>query len=265
MATNPYIPKKAKITNYYRESPDSFTITLDYKVKHEPGQFIQVTIPGIGEAPISICSNSDKFIKLNIREVGNVTNALAKLKKGDFVFVRGPYGNGYPMGDIKGKELVVIGGGCGLAPLKGVLDYIETNKSMYSDVMLFLGFRSPDDILFKREIKNWHKIYNTNMTVDSVPKGSCYSGSVGYVTNLVNNAKFKSNNNVALLCGPPIMIKLVIEILNKKGFADNHIYISAERLMHCGIGKCGHCMIHGKYVCTDGPVFRYDQLKGINN
>lgn len=262
---NPYIPCKAKIIEYKRESIDAFTIKVNFAIKHMPGQFVQVTIPGIGEAPISICSYSDRYIKLNVRQVGNVTNALAELKQGKYIFVRGPYGNGYPMKEFEGKGIVLVGGGCGIAPLKGVLDYIENYRKLYDTVSLYLGFRSPKDILFKKEINRWLKVHDTGLSVDSNPNNSCFSGSVGYVTDLVKRSKINPKNKVALLCGPPIMMRLVSQILINKGFSKKDIYISAERMMYCGFGKCGHCMIHGKYVCTDGPVFTYDEIQYKND
>ncbi len=231
-----------------------------------PGQFVQISVPGIGEAPISICSSSDKHLQLNIREVGNVTSALSKIKKGDKVFLRGPYGKGYPVKEIKGNNLVLVGGGCGVAPLKGVLDYIEAHRSDYKEIFLFVGYRSPDDIIFKREIETWQKKYNLHVTVDKNQHGDfCYTAKEGFITQALDDAKISNENIVAMLCGPPLMMNKVIEILQKKGFHDDQIFISAERLMYCAIGICCHCMIRDKYTCLDGPVFRYDEIKGIKN
>ncbi|RMF54544.1 hypothetical protein D6745_04980 [Candidatus Woesearchaeota archaeon] len=263
---NPYVPKPYKVTDFYRETSDTFTITIDMKVKHDPGQFVQVTLPGIGEAPVSICSDSDKYIKLNIREVGNVTRALAKLKKGDTLLIRGPYGNGYPMEVLKGNNLLIIGGGCGVAPLKGVIDYVENHRDDYQEVQLVLGYRSPDDIIFKRELAEWKNKYNLQVTVDKNPQSKfCYDAKVGFVTEYLKEAHLSNENKVVFICGPPIMMKFVIDILKEKGFNDDQIFISAERLMYCGIGVCCHCMIHGKFTCLDGPVFRYDEVKDFKN
>lgn len=266
MKENPYIPKEYKVKNFYRETPDTFTITLDMQTDHDPGQFVQVSIPGIGEAPISICSDSREHIKLNVRQVGNVTNALANLKVGDKLLIRGPYGHGYPMEELKGNNLLIIGGGCGIAPLKGIIDYVENHRKEYAQIRMFLGYRSPNDIIFARELKKWKEKYDIQVTVDQNPHGEfCYDGKTGYVTDALKEANISNNNTVAFICGPPIMMKFVIGILKDKGFNDDQIFISAERLMYCAIGACCHCMMREKYTCIDGPVFRYDEVKEITN
>jgi anaerobic sulfite reductase subunit B len=260
------MPKPYTVLEFFRETPDTFTIKVDMAVKHEPGQFVQVSIPGIGESPISICSYSDKFMKLNIREVGNVTKALSKLRKGDIVYIRGPYGKGYPMNVLKGNSLVIIGGGCGVAPLKGIIDYVEHNRSDFKDVMMFLGYRSPKDILFSRELAEWKKKYHMQVTVDENAHAEfCYDAKTGFVTEALKAANLNNENKVVFLCGPPIMMKFVVDILKQKGFHDDQIFISAERLMYCALGVCCHCMIRGKFTCIDGPVFRYDEIKDFKN
>ncbi|MFH1072127.1 MAG: FAD/NAD(P)-binding protein [Nanoarchaeota archaeon] len=263
---NPYEPKPYTVLDFYRESYDNFTLTVDMKVKHDPGQFFQVSLPGIGECPISICSDSDEFIKLNIREVGNVTKKLAALKKGDTIFVRGPYGRGYPMHLFKGNSLVIIGGGCGVAPLKGIIDYVERHREEYKNVVLFLGYRSPDDILFRRELVEWQQKYHIQVSVDKNLRGeACYNAKEGFITEAVKAAQLDNTNKIAFVCGPPVMMRFTIDILKQKGFHDDQIYISAERLMYCALGICCHCMIHGKFTCLDGPVFRYDEIKEYKN
>lgn len=269
LENNCYAPTKAKIIDYVRESPDTFTITLDYKCDHPVSGFVMLSIPGIGECPISICSYSKEYLKLNIREVGNVTKHLGVLEKGADVLVRGPYGKGYPMDLLKGNNLVIVGGGCGVAPLKGIIEYVESRRHDYKNVNLVFGFRTPKDILFKREIENWKQKYDILITVDKNEEEkhgeSCYSGNVGFVTDALKAKNITNENTVAFICGPPVMIKFVLKILLDKGFHKDQIFLSAERLMNCGIGICGHCMIHGKYTCLDGPVFRYDELEGIEN
>lgn len=260
------IPKPYKVLDFKRETADNFTLKIAMPINHHPGQFVQVTIPGIGEAPISLCSDSREYIELNIREVGNVTRALSKLKRGDTIYVRGPYGHGYPMDLLKGNNLLVIGGGCGVAPLRGVLKYVENNRADYKDIHLFFGYRSPNDILFSKEVSDWKGKYDLNLSVDKNPTNAvCVDAKVGYVTEVLKNSNVSNNNIVAFLCGPPVMMKLVIDILKQKGFHDDQIFISAERLMYCGIGVCCHCMIHGKFTCLDGPVFRYDEIKDYKN
>ena len=262
--SNPYIPKPYKVIDYHKETPDNFTLTVDMKIKHDPGQFVQVSIPGIGECPISICSDSDEYIQLNIREVGNVTRALSKLRKGDVILIRGPYGRGYPMQYLNGNDVVVIGGGCGVAPLKSVIDYIENHRADYRNVLLILGYRSDEDIIFKREIAEWDKKYKVHMTLDKeVHSHICYDMRAGFVTDAMNSLHLSKDNKIVFVCGPPVMIRNVIANLKEKGFNYDQIFISAERLMYCAIGICCHCMIRGKYTCVDGPVFRYDEIKEL--
>ena len=259
---SPFKPELKKITYYRRESTDSFTIRLDWQLDHGAGQFIFCSLPGIGEVPISICSHNDKYIELNIREVGNVTRAMSSLKEGDELLCRGPYGTEYPMDEMKGKDMIIVGGGCGVAPLKGAIEYIEDNRDDYKEVSMFFGFRTLGDTLFSSHIDNWKKTFDLNISFDHLDdSASCSLGTQGFVTQLVQDKVQDNKNKMVLLCGPPIMIEKVTEILVKKGFKDEQIYLSAERLMYCGIGKCGRCMIHGKYTCLDGSVFRFDELK----
>jgi anaerobic sulfite reductase subunit B len=265
---NPYIPQKVKVTEFFRESPDNFSIVIDFKVKHQPGQFVQVSIPGIGEAPISICSYSDKFMRLDIREVGSVTHSLSQLREGDNLFVRGPYGKGYPMEQLKGNNIMIIGGGCGVAPLKGIIDYIDQHRSDYKNVDLFFGYRSVSDVLFKRESPEWKKNYNLMMSVDKLDNPDsmiCYDLKEGMIIDHMKKVDLKKDNTVAFLCGPPIMIRKIMDLLKEKGFHSDQLFVSTERLMQCGLGICGHCMIHGKYTCLDGPVFRWDEIEEYKN
>jgi sulfite reductase subunit B len=263
---SPFKPEYKKIIYYKRETSNSFTIRLDWKLKHGVGQFIFCSLPGIGEAPISICSYNSDYVELNIMEVGNVTKNLAKIKKGDKLLVRGSYGTHYPMKDLVGNNLIIVGGGCGVAPLKGVIEYVLENRSDYKDVDLYLGYRSPSNTLFEEHINNWKEQLNVNISFDKFPDEEkslpiCSLGNEGFITNLVKEKVVDNNHKVVFLCGPPIMIEKTIEILMNKGFNPDQIFFSAERLMYCGIGKCGRCMIHGHYTCLDGSVFRYDQLK----
>ncbi len=261
-ARSKLIPWPVKIINRVQESETNFTITLDAKLKHDPGQFVQVGIPGVGESPISFASYSSKFVKLNISMVGKVTIALSKLKVGETVLIRGPYGHGYPLDKLYGNTVYFVGGGCGIAPLKGAIDYVEHYREKYRDVVLFLGYRSPNDILFKKEIEEWRTKYHLTVTVDKNPPGTCYEGAVGFVTDAVKAASMNTEGSIAIVCGPPMMMKNAIIALKSKGFRDEQIFLSQERLMYCGIGVCCHCMIQDKFCCEDGPVFRYDEIKG---
>lgn len=252
---NPYVPKQYSVLNVIKETSDTSTFRVNCKLKHMPGQFVMVSLLGIGECPISIASYS-KYIDLSIRNVGNVTNAIHKLKKGNKVFIRGPLGNGYPMEKFYNKNIILIGGGTGVAPLKGVVEYILAKRGKFKDLDIFLGYRSPYNILFKRDFKEWKK-FNFYITVDEADRK--WKRDVGLITKLIEKSKPSSKNSIVIICGPPIMIKFVVKTLRKFGFKDEQIYMSLERLMKCGIGKCGHCLIKGRYVCKDGPVFNYKE------
>ena len=163
---------------------------------------------------------------------------------------------------MKGRDIVVIAGGTGIAPPRSALDYVEKHRKKYGKVRVFLGFRNPEDIWFKDDVDKWKKKFETNITVDAPDEN--WKGPVGVVTKILEDKNF-CEKCVFIICGPPVMIKFVIQLLKKKNMKDEQIYVSLERQMKCGTGKCGHCMIHGKYVCKDGPVFRYDEIKGIEN
>ncbi|MBU1975221.1 MAG: FAD/NAD(P)-binding protein [Nanoarchaeota archaeon] len=260
---NIYVPTPAKIIDYVIESGDTFSIKLDVKMEHDPGQFVMCSIPGIGESAISICSFSRDYLELNIREVGNVTNAISRLKKDDSLLIRGPYGHGYPMDDFKDNSIVIIGGGSGVAPLKGIIEYVDTRRSDFKYIDIFIGYRTPEDILFKKQLKSWKTNHKVHLSVDKNPNKTKFDGKVGFVTELLKQSDFDNKGRIAVICGPPIMIKFVVGILKDKGFNEDQIFVSAERMMQCGVGFCGHCMINGKYCCKDGPVFRYDEIKDL--
>ena len=259
---NPYLPQKVKITKIQKETEEIKTFRVEYSCDHNPGEFVELSVPGIGECPISICSWSNKYLDLCIRNVGNVTAAISKLKKNEDIWLRGIYGTGYPMKELNGKDIFITGGGTGAAPLRGVIEYIEKNKKDFGENKIILGFRDPKNILFKDDIKKWEKDFDVNITVDRADKK--WKGNIGLITKLLEKLK-PTKNSIAITCGPPIMIKFAIQTLKQQGFTDKQIYVSFERLMHCGLGKCGHCTIEKHYVCKDGPVFRYDIIKGVKD
>ncbi len=260
---NPYMTYPAKIISKEKFTDDTYVFRVKTEFKTEPGQFIEISVPLYGEAPISVASHREGELDLLVRNVGNVTNQIAEMEVGGEMEIRGPYGHGYPLADIKGNNLVVIGGGTGTAPIKGVLEYVEQHRNDYHDIHLFLGFRSPDLVLFKKDIEAWSKRYNTVLSVDNA--ATYWTGKVGVITKYIEESGLNNQNKVVLLCGPPVMIKFAVQALKKLGFHDDQIFVSSERNMKCGIGKCGHCMIRGKYTCKDGPVFRYDSIADYKN
>jgi len=257
-----HLPVKIIKKNW--ESPDTVTFRVDWQVKHDPGQFIEISMPGIGESPISFCSWNPNYCEFNVRVAGNVTKAISRLEVGDTMQVRGPYGRGYPMHYFKDNNLLFIGGGCGVAPLKGIIEYVEHHRQEFKNVDFFFGYRSRDDILFKHLIDGWKDKFNLHITIDKDAGKFNFSCPTGFVTDAVKNAPITPENKIAFICGPPIMMDYTIPLLLEKGFNEDQIWVSAERHMKCCTGKCGHCMINGKYACKDGPVFRYDEIKGVD-
>ena len=236
---------------------NTFLLRLKHKIKNNPGEFLMIGLMGIGEAPISICSYSDKYVDLLIRNVGSVTNKLSKLKVKDKVQIRGPLGVGYPMHHMGQSNILLISGGTGTAPMKSVVEYIQKNKEKYNGVDIYLGFRNPECILFNDDIEKWKKQFKVHMVLDQPGSFKC---DQGFVTDLLDKEKPSPKKSYALICGPPVMMSSAIRKLKEFGFQDNQIYVSLERHMKCGLGKCGHCMIKGHCVCVDGPVFRYDEI-----
>jgi anaerobic sulfite reductase subunit B len=257
---NQYEPKTFKVSEKTDFTSDTFLLKVPCSMHPEPGQFVEVSVMGIGECPISVCSYSKNYIELLIRNVGNVTGKLALLKKGNSILIRGPYGHGYPMKDMVGKDIVIIAGGTGTAPPRSVIEYIEKNREKFHQVTIFMGFRDPTEVLFKDDIEKWSKQFNVTLCVDKCEDPS-YSGQVGFVTDIFAKTDLSNENTAVIVCGPPIMMKIAIEKLKNNNFDDNQIFLSFERHMKCGVGKCGHCNVAGKYMCKDGPVFAYDTAK----
>ena len=226
------------------------------------GQFFEVSLPKYGEAPISVSGIGENYVDLTIRRVGKVTDEIFNNYVGDKLFLRGPYGNGFDINNYKGKEVIVVAGGTGLSPVKGIVDYFSENKNDTKGFTLISGFKSPEDILFKEDIKAWEKNMNLIITVDGAKEG--YEGKVGLVTKYVPELDIKDKENVqVVVVGPPMMMKFTVLEFLKLGIKEENIWISQERKMCCGIGKCGHCRIDDTYICLDGPVFNYSKGKEL--
>ncbi|MGE4267979.1 MAG: FAD/NAD(P)-binding protein [Deferribacterales bacterium] len=232
---------------------------------HDPGQFVEVSIFGAGEAPISVCSsptNQDTF-ELCIRKAGRMTSVLHNLKAGDEIGIRGPFGVGFPVNLLKGRDMIFIAGGLGIAPLRSLINYVLDERRDFGKVDILLGCKTPDKMLFGTEVAVWAERMDVNFccTVDkSDPE---WKGNVGLITTLIPGVNFNPDNTFAVVCGPPEMYIYVIQELLKKGMPENRIYVSLERHMKCGMGRCGHCQIHQYYCCMDGPVFPYDKVKDL--
>jgi len=266
---NIYIPNLARVKDIQDETYDTKTFELEFvdpQVKKgfqfRPGQFIEVSVLGIGEAPFGLASNPNhpETFRITVRAVGSVTQALHQLKRGDLVGVRGPFGNGFPFDEVKGKNILFVGGGIGLPPLCSLIEPMLDSRKEFGDVQILYGARSPADMVYQDSLVEWGKMKEIRfmMTVDV--GDSKWTGNVGVVTTLFPKANITTENAVAFVCGPPIMIRFVILELLGLGFGSENIISTLERYMKCGVGKCGHCAIGHKYVCLDGPVFSYKEM-----
>jgi NAD(P)H-flavin reductase len=246
----------------------TFRVTIDGsdgtgKFKYKSGQFAEVSVLGVGEAPISISSSPTRSgaIEFSIRRVGELTNALHELKPTDKIGIRGPFGNFFPLEEMKGQNLLIIGGGIGLAPLRSVILNVFDNRAKYAKIDIIYGARSPQDLVFTSEYEEWQAVDNTRLHLTVDRGDEKWKGNVGLVPTFLKEIKPSPENTTGITCGPPIMIKFVIEALHELGFSSENIITTMERRMKCGVGKCGRCNIGNKYVCLDGPVFTLKQLK----
>ena len=234
---------------------------------HRPGQFMMVSIAGIGEAPISVSSSPSRgaYLELGVRNTGVLTAALHAMRPGAELGLRGSFGTSFNDQALAGKDLLLISGGCGLAPMRALIQYLEDHRSDYGRVTILYGAKSPQDMLYKDELKAWQQSSSVDcrVTVDNITSGTCWDGHVGLVTTLIPPLSVQAGNTVAVIVGPPIMYKFVIPELYDKGLGDPDIVVSLERYMKCGVGKCGHCTIDHFYCCVDGPVFRLDQVASV--
>ncbi|OSA98305.1 UNVERIFIED_ORG: anaerobic sulfite reductase subunit B [Clostridium botulinum] len=262
MSKNEYIPFLSEIKEVIKHTDIEYTFRMQFSGEVKPGQFFEVSLPKFGEAPISVSGIGENTVDLTIRRVGKVTNEIFNNYVGDKLYLRGPYGNGFNINEYKGKDLIIVAGGTGLSPVKGVVDYFSNNIEEVNSFTLISGFKSPKDILFKVEIKDWNDKINLIITVDNADEN--YDGKVGLVTKYIPELEIKDLNNVAVIVvGPPMMMKFTVAEFLKFGIEENSIWISQERKMCCGIGKCGHCKIDDTYICLDGPVFNYSKGKSL--
>lgn len=264
---NLYQPKLAKIIDIKKEVEDIRLFTFKFinkkdqaKLSFVPGQFFILSVPGFGEAPFAYTSSPEEkdYFQACIQKKGTLTSGLFKLKKGDKVGIRGPYGNGWPEDFFDKENLLLIGGGLGLIPLRPLIRSVVLTPQKFKKVQIFYGSRSPDLLLFKKEYPQWKKYVNLELTVDKPARG--WKGNVGVITTLFDKVEL-IENPIVFICGPPIMYKFVVQKLKEFRFRDENIYLSLERRMHCGVGICQHCVVGEKYVCKDGPIFSYQEIK----
>ena len=265
LVADPMVPRVARVVRARRELSDVWTLDIDAGeagFTFAPGQFNMLYAFGVGEAAISISGDPAKPERLihTIRSVGKVSDALTRLKPGDALGLRGPYGGGWPVGVAAGSDIVIVAGGLGLAPLRPTLYRLMAERDRYGRIVLLCGARSPADILFRRELEHWRTRLDIEIEVTVDHAGPDWRGNVGVVTTLIGRAAFDPPHTVAMLCGPEIMMRFAAVELEKKGVAPGAIYLSMERNMKCAIGHCGHCQFSSDFICKDGPVATWARL-----
>ena len=262
------VPSIATILGRREETPDTMTYQLSWREERDrfafrPGQFFELSVFGAGEAPFCLASSPHREdgIEATVRRCGRVTDALAALLPGDEVGIRGPFGNGFDVDAARGQDLLFVAGGIGLPPLRGLILNVLDERDAFGHVTVLYGARTPRDLVYKDELEEWGA--RADMTVRlTVDCGDAdWSGCVGLVPVLFDQVELKPQTTLAYVCGPPIMIRFVIQDLLKRGFAEDRIISTLERMMQCGVGKCNHCCVGHRYLCRDGPVFNYREIR----
>lgn len=263
-----------EVTDIIDETVDTRTFRLQFKDKElakkfsfKAGQFGEYSMFGEGESTFCIASSPTRseYIECSFKQIGKVTSSMRRLSVGDTIGFRGPYGNYFPVEEMKGKNVLFIAGGIGLAPVRCVIWNVLDLRNEFKDITIVYGARSHKDLVYKRELKEWkeRKDIKTVVTLDPGGETPDWDGDIGFVPAIVEKTAPKSENTVAIVCGPPIMIKFTIPVLTKLGFKEENIITTLENRMKCGLGKCGRCNVGNVYVCKDGPVFTYEQLKEL--
>ncbi len=264
------LPHTYQIRRVGRETHDTFTLELipsgrNGMGRFSPGQFNMLYVFGVGEVPISISGDpqKEKSLTHTTRAVGTVTKAMYKLKKGDVVGVRGPYGSAWPIGQARGRDVVIVAGGIGLAPLRPAIYELLREREKFGKIVILYGTRTPNDILYRKELEQWRSRFDleVNITVDRAAAG--WRGGVGVVTTLIPKASFDPSHAIAMVCGPELMMRFTVNELHKRGVALEYMYVSLERNMKCGIGLCGHCQYGPLFICKDGAVFPFAAIKNL--
>lgn len=267
LEANPYLPLSARIVRVQRMTPGHNLYQLRFldpqasaAWSYRPGQFVELSVVGVGECPISICSTPTRagVLELCVRNAGRVTDALHRRTTGDLVGVRGPYGNGFPVEAMAGQDLLIVAGGLGMAPLRSLLGYALDRRELFGRITLLHGARTPQDMLFREELRSLLDVEGVDilLTVDRDPSGTWPHG-VGLLPDLLRQVRVAPERTYAAVVGPPVVYRFVLKELLGLGFKKDRILMSLERRMKCGVGKCGHCTVGYKYTCLDGPIFTY--------
>lgn len=266
---DPMVPRRFGVGRVRRETHDTVTLELrstdGLGLPFAPGQFTMLYPFGAGEVPISISGDPARPDTLvhTVRAVGAATRAICALRPGEMLGVRGPLGRGWPVTEAEGSDVVVVAGGIGLAPLRPALYALLATRERYGSIILLYGARTPSDLLYTRELERWRGRFDLDVevTVDRGDEG--WRGNVGVVTRLFDRVRFDPAHAVALMCGPEVMMRFTVRELERLGVTDDRVYLSMERDMRCGVGLCGHCQLGSRFVCLDGPVFRYDEVRPL--
>ena len=265
---NPYLPTKTRLEEVVTETGTikTFVLRPEKPMEFLAGQFVELTVPGKGEAPFTPSSAPSRkdSMELTVMKAGRATSALHELAAGATLGLRGPYGNAYPLDEYAGKDILLLGGGVGLAPLRSLLLALLDERERFGRIILCYGARTPSDLIYKEQVRKWsgNGAMEVHLTVDAADEQ--WHGKVGVVTTALDDVGIDMAKTIGVVCGPPIMMKFGTLALMKKGLTPGTIYLSMERNMSCGIGKCGHCRVGPYYVCKDGPVFKYEQLQGVD-
>ena len=265
---NIYRSIRADVLDVITETPTIKTIRFKpaEPITFRTGQFVEITVPGVGEAPFTPSSKPSikDVLEVSVMRVGKVTQKIHELKKGDVIGVRGPFGAGYPIDQFRGKDLLIMGGGCGFAPLRSLMYTLFEISGEFKSFYFRGGCKAPNEFLYRKEIETWkeRKDLNLRLTVDRGDES--WKGNVGVVTTILDDLDMDFKTGVAVVCGPPIMMKFGTKKLLEIGFKEENIYLSMEKNMSCGLGKCGHCRLGTYYACKDGPVFPYAKIKNFH-
>ena len=258
-------PIAFRVAEKEQETADTWTLRLEGPpVGFEPGQFAMLYAFGVGEAPISVSGiGGDGAVVHTVRAVGAVTRAICAARPGDVLGVRGPFGTTWPVAEAEGRDVVVVAGGIGLAPLRPVIHELLTHRDRFRDVSILYGGRSPAELLYEHELESWRSRFDMDVDVTVDVAGGDWRGRVGVVTRLIPRAVFEPSRTVAMMCGPEVMMRFAAAALQDQGMTDDRIWLSLERSMMCATGHCGHCQLGPYFICRDGPVFRRDAVERL--
>lgn len=270
--SNPYLPAEAEIIERIEESPTIFTLRLRFtdperqqQYRFEPGQFNMVSLFGVGEVAISIVSDpeDERLYDHTIRTVGRVTRGLAELKAGERVGIRGPFGRGWPLTLAEGRDVVIITGGLGCAPVVSVINYIIKRRERFGRLIIMQGVKHSDDLLWRERYEQWRSLPQTQVVVAADKGGRQWPWRIGRVIEMFDEVQFDPARTIAMMCGPEGMMQAAVERLRARGVTEDLLFMSMERNMKCAVGHCGHCQYGGRFVCKDGPVFSYSQISQL--